>query len=211
MQRGHPQEEANQDPSEEAAIKHISFYEGYTPKYPIQEKECNTNELQGIINRNKHILHKINGISHIRCSQVAGQSTKHTDCDHPHKCLGEIKLLKTEKLTDHPRRIPSEDVRDTESLIKVELHRSTIICADHTTYPAVPKNMTNYTDRDTRINSTYCKAYSGKMLRHNAILKPARHSVTWISVSRSKDEPRFFTFTDTFTEQGNIQASKKGH
>ena len=46
MQRGHPQEEANQDPSEEAAIKHISFYEGYTPKYPTQEKECNSNELQ---------------------------------------------------------------------------------------------------------------------------------------------------------------------
>ena len=113
-------------------------------------------------------------------------------------------------MTDHPRRIPSEDVRDTESLIKVELHRSTIICADHTTYPAVPKNMTNYTDRDTRINSAYCKAYSGKMLRHNAILKPAGHSVTWISVSRSKDEPRFYTFIDTFTGQGKIQASKKG-
>ena len=141
--------------------------------------------------------------------QDKAQSTKTVAI--PTNVSMKLNYCKTEKLTDHSRRIPSEDVRDTESLIKVKLHRSTIICADHTTYPAVSENMTNYTDRDTRINSAYCKAYSGKMLRHNAILKPARHSVTWISVSRSKDEPRFFTFTDTFTEQGNIQASKKGY
>ena len=42
--------------------------------------------------------------------------------------------------------------------------------------------MTNYTDSEMRINNAYCKAYSGRMLRHNAVLKPARHSVAWISV-----------------------------
>ena len=65
------------------------------------------------------------------------------------------------------------------------MHMSTIICADHTTNPAVPKNMTNYTDSKMRINNAYCKAYSGRMLRHNAVLKPARHSVAWISVRHS--------------------------
>ena len=99
MQRGHPQEEANQDPSEEVAIKHISFYEGYTPKYPIQEKEYNTNELQGIINRNKHrgsaYCIKIMGLATYAAHEWQDKAflTKHKDCGHPHKCLGEIKLL----------------------------------------------------------------------------------------------------------------------
>ena len=62
------------------------------------------------------------------------------------------------------------------------MNMSTITCADHTTNPAVPKNMKNYTDSKMRINNAYCKAYSGRMLRHNAVLKPARHSVAWISV-----------------------------
>ena len=38
------------------------------------------------------------------------------------------------------------------------MHMSTIICADHTTYPAVPKNMTNYTDSDKRIQWKDAKA-----------------------------------------------------
>ena len=104
-------------------------------------------------------------------------------------------------------KVVRHSARDTETLIKVGLHMSTIICADHTTNPAIPKNLTNYTAGEMRINNAYCKAYAGRMLRHNAVLKPARHSVTWISVSQSKDEPKFFTFT----EQGNIQANKEGH
>ena len=43
--------------------------------------------------------------------------------------------------------------RDTETLIKVGLHMSTIICADHTTNPAIQKNMSNYTDSEMRINN----------------------------------------------------------
>ena len=42
--------------------------------------------------------------------------------------------------------------------------------------------MTNYTDSEMRINNTYFKAYSGRMLRHNAVLKPARHLVAWINI-----------------------------
>ena len=54
LQGGCPEDEANQDPAEEAAIRHISCYEGYTPKHPIQGKGYDTARLQGIIDRNKH-------------------------------------------------------------------------------------------------------------------------------------------------------------
>ena len=54
LQGGRPEEEQNQDPTEEARVGHISCYEGYTPKYPIQEKGYDTNGLQGVINRNKY-------------------------------------------------------------------------------------------------------------------------------------------------------------
>ena len=40
--------------------------------------------------------------------------------------------------------------------------------------------MTNYRDSEMRINNAYCKAYSERM--HNAVLKPARHSVAWINI-----------------------------
>ena len=42
--------------------------------------------------------------------------------------------------------------------------------------------MTNYTDSEMRINGAFCKAYSGRMLRRNTVVKPARHSVAWIKV-----------------------------
>ena len=67
-------------------------------------------------------------------------------------------------------KVERHSARDAEVLIKVGLHIGTIICADHTTTPAVPKNMTNYTDSEMRINNAFCKAYSGRMLRHNAVI-----------------------------------------
>ena len=65
-------------------------------------------------------------------------------------------------IIDH--KVERHSARDAETLIKVGLHISTIICADHTTTPAVPKNMTNYTDSEMRINNAFCKAYSRIML-----------------------------------------------
>ena len=79
-------------------------------------------------------------------------------------------------------KVERYSARDAETLTKVGLHISTIICADHTTTPAVPKNMTNYTDSKMRIYNAFCKAYSGRLLRHNAVIKPARHLVAWINV-----------------------------
>ena len=42
--------------------------------------------------------------------------------------------------------------------------------------------MTTYTDSEMKIYNAFCKAYYGRMLRHNAVIKPARHSVAWINV-----------------------------
>ena len=94
------------------------------------------------------------------------------NCDHPYQCPCEIKLLQDRSidrpfLTNPIRRpmkidnkIERHSARDTETLIKVGLHISTIICADHTSNPAVPRNMTNFTNSEMRINQGFCKAYS---------------------------------------------------
>merc|ERR1712240_464477 len=72
--------------------------------------------------------------------------------------------------------------RDAETLIEIGLNISTIIFADHNSTPAVPKNMTNFTNSEMRINQIFCKACSGRLLRYNAVVKPARHSIAWVDV-----------------------------
>ena len=42
LQGGRPEEEQNQNPAEEISVGHNSCYEGYTSKYPIREKGCDT-------------------------------------------------------------------------------------------------------------------------------------------------------------------------
>ena len=73
-------------------------------------------------------------------------------------------------------------LRDIVQEMQIYLHISTIICADHNSTPAVPINMTNFTKSEMRINQVFCKAYSGRMLRHNAVVKPACHSIAWVDV-----------------------------
>ena len=63
--------------------------------------------------------------------------------------------------------------KDRETLIKGGLHISTILCANHNSMPAVPRNMTNYTRSKLRINQAFRRVYSGRLLRFNAVLKPA--------------------------------------
>ena len=72
--------------------------------------------------------------------------------------------------------------KDRETLIKVSLHISNILCADHNSTPAVPRNMTNYIRSELRINQAFCRAYSGRLLRYNAVLKPACHLIAWVNV-----------------------------
>ena len=80
-------------------------------------------------------------------------------------------------------KVERHSARDAEILIKVGLHIGTIICADHTTNPAVPKNMTNYTDSIMIIINAFCKAYNESLLKHNTVIKTARHSIAWINVN----------------------------
>ena len=54
LQGGGAEDESSQGSVDEATIRHISCYEGYTPKHPMQGKGCDTARLQGLINRNKH-------------------------------------------------------------------------------------------------------------------------------------------------------------
>ena len=70
-------------------------------------------------------------------------------------------------------KIEEHSARDTETLIKVGLHVSTIICANHASNQAVLRNMTNFTTCKMRLNQAFCKAYSGRLLRYNAVVKPA--------------------------------------
>ena len=53
------------------------------------------------------------------------------------------------------KKIVRHSARDSELLIKIRLHISTIICTDHTSTPAVPRNMTNHTDSEMRINNAF--------------------------------------------------------
>ena len=120
---------------------------------------------------------------------------KQKTCGHPHQCPCELKLLRKRKLDrsflDMPigrpmkidKKIVRHNARDSEILIKVGLYISTIMCADHNSTPAIPRNMTNYTDSEMRMNGAFCKAYSGRLLRHNAVVKPARLSIAWIKVN----------------------------
>ena len=117
-----------------------------------------------------------------------------TKCDHVYQCPCKEKLLKKRTLDrlfiSEPIRRPIKidgkfneySVKDRETLVKVGLHISTILCADQNSTPAVPRNMTNYKRSKLRINQAFCRAYSGRLLRFNAVLQPARHSIAWIKV-----------------------------
>ena len=106
-------------------------------------------------------------------------------CNHQYHCPCKQKLLKKRTIDRpfliEPIRRPMKidgkfdeySARDIETLIKVGLHMSTILCADHNSTPSVSRNITNYTRSELRINQTFCRAYSGRLLRFNAVLEPA--------------------------------------
>lgn len=108
----------------------------------------------------------------------------HKDCEHNHQCPFEQKLLKARAIdrpfvlecVRRPMKIDENFVeysaRDTETLVKVGLHTSTILCADHNSIPAIPQNMTDYTGSELRLHQAFCKSYSGRLLRFNTVLKP---------------------------------------
>ena len=75
---------------------------------------------------------------------------KQKKCAHNYQCPCEQKLLKARAINRHlvlepvrrPMKIDDKFVeysaRDTETLVKVGLHTSTILCADHNSIPAIP-------------------------------------------------------------------------
>ena len=81
------------------------------------------------------------------------------------------------------KKIIRHDTRYSEILIKVGLYTSTMMCADHYSTPAIPRNMTNCTNSKMRINSAFFKSYSGRLLRHNVVVSLARLSITWIKIN----------------------------
>ena len=58
-----------------------------------------------------------------------------------------------------------------------------MMCADHCSTPAIPRNMTNCTNSEMRTNGAFCKSYSGRLLRHNVVVSPARLSIAWIKIN----------------------------
>ena len=107
LQGGRAEDESNQDSVDEAAIRHISCYEGYTPKHPMQGMGYDTTRLQGIIDRNKHkgsaycmkIIRLATYAAHKWRERVFLKKNK--VCGHPYKCLCKIKLLQDRKI-DRP-------------------------------------------------------------------------------------------------------------
>ena len=73
--------------------------------------------------------------------------------------------------------------RDDETLAKVELHTSTILCADHQNTPSVPRNLSNYAQSELRLNQSYCKSYNGRLLRHQSVLRPVKHLIALVKVT----------------------------
>ena len=64
-----------------------------------------------------------------------------------------------------------DSTKDRETLIKVGVHISTILSANHNSTPAVPRNMINYSRNKLRINQVFCRTYTRRLLRFNAVLK----------------------------------------
>ena len=73
--------------------------------------------------------------------------------------------------------------KDEEILIRAGLLVSTLVSADITTSPTIPAHMDKYTISKIRLSNIVCKAYTGRFIRYQATLKPARHAVAWIESS----------------------------
>jgi len=106
------------------------------------------------------------------------------------------KLLLAERKIDRPLietpirdpqriagKLVTPSAADQETLIRVGILASTLISADSTTSPPIPTYMDKYTTSQIRMNEATCQAYSGRFIRYQATLKPARHAVAWINVS----------------------------
>ena len=117
LQGGHTENKLSQVSTDEATIRHISCYEGYVPKHPIQGEAYDTARLQGLINRNKHkgsaYCMKIMGLATYAAHKWQDRAflRKKTKCVAiPIDVSVKLNYCKTGKLTGHFLRIPLEDL-----------------------------------------------------------------------------------------------------
>ena len=54
LQGGHEVDQPSQDLPDKASVRHVSCYERYIPKHPMQGGAYNTTSLQKLIDRNRH-------------------------------------------------------------------------------------------------------------------------------------------------------------
>ena len=120
---------------------------------------------------------------------------KNSKCGHKNLCECK-KLLLAERKIDRPfietpiqdpqlidGRLVKPNAMDEDILIRVGLLASTLISAELSTSPVIPTYMDKYTTSQIRMNKAFCHAYSGRFIRYQATLQPARHAVAWIEVS----------------------------
>ena len=188
-------------------INFINVQDRFTP---IRNKSVDFQPLETVVNRNKfrgsNFCMKVMGyatwIAHHWRDTV--YLRKNSTCNHQYLCPCKKKLLADRQIdrpfvelpirdpqmmnhhTNHDCRKHSfikPSAKDEENLIRVGLLVSTLISADNTTSPAIPAHMDKYTISEIRLNNRVCKAYTGRFIRYQATLKPARHAVAWIESS----------------------------
>ena len=132
-----------------AEVNHVNCYDCYAPVPLFKESPYDSSLLQVIVDKNKHQ-------GSAKCMKIMGLVTyithkwrdkaflKHNKiCKHKYHCPCEQKLLKKRAIDRpfiiEPIRRPMKidgkfdeySARDTETLVKVGLHMSTILCANH--------------------------------------------------------------------------------
>ena len=115
LQGGHSEDIHDQASPEEVSVRHISCYEGYVPKYPVEQKGYNTDTLQRIVDRNKAkgsaYCIKIMGLVVYAAHKWRDKVflKKHKPCEHSLECPSRLNYYNPEKFTGHSRSTPLED------------------------------------------------------------------------------------------------------
>merc|ERR1712002_1274499 len=188
------------EPSKDEDIM-VSYIEANEKLLPARKKNLDFHPLDRVVERFGH-----KGSSYVM--KIMGYVTyfahrwvdklylmKHKVCSHEELCECKKKLLEQRQVDRPFRDNPIRDITfvdgkqvkastaDEETLIKVGLLVSTLISADFSTNPAIPKHMTKYTKTQFRMNGAICQAYSGRFLRYQTAVNPARHTVAWVELT----------------------------
>ena len=184
-------------------VNFINVQDRFTP---VRNKTVNLQPLETAVDRNKFrgsnfclkVMGYVTWIAHHWRDKV--YLKKNTTCNHQYLCPCKKKLLADRQIDRPFVELPIRDpqmlyhqphdcrnhsfvkpsAKDEENLIRVGLLVSTLISADNTTSPAIPNHMDKYKISEFRLNNRVCRACTGRVIRYQAALEPARHAVTWI-------------------------------